>query len=277
MKKKYKLTNDIFVYHDIKLYRIKALKDFDDVSKGQLGGYIESEKNLSQEGNCWVYDNAMVYNNARVYNNAKIHDSAQVYNHAIIYCNAIVKDNATVYGDASVFGNACIAQHGCVHDKAEVYGHAYVYCQSEVRDESLVYDYACVCGHSIVRDRSRINDYAVVAGYSKICDSAYICDNAGVINSVIGGKVVIGGYAGIKNAEVFSDRDYIVFKNWWSSGRYFTWTRSNNMWWVGCFYGTGEELVKKAYEDSKEKGIEYERIVNYVNGYTPRKYEKDSI
>lgn len=34
---------------------------------------------------------------------------------------------------------------------------------------------------------------------------------------------------------------------------------------VGCFYGTGEELVNKAYKDSKEKGIEYERIVNYVN------------
>lgn len=77
MKKKYKLTNDIFVYHGTKLYRIKALKDFDDVSKGQLGGYIESEKNLSHEGNCWVYDNAMVYNNA------------------IIHGNAIVKDNAT--------------------------------------------------------------------------------------------------------------------------------------------------------------------------------------
>lgn len=182
-----------------------------------------------------------------------------------------------MYGDASVFGNACIAQRGWVHDKAEVYGHAYVYRQSEVRDESLVYDYACVCGHSIVRDRSRINDYAVVAGYSKICDSAYICDNAGVINSVIGGKVVIGGYAGIKNAEVFRDEDYIVFKNWWSSGRYFTWTRSNNMWYVSCFYGTGKELIEKAYQDSKEKGIEYERVVNYVNSIISTKNEKESI
>lgn len=58
--------------------------------------------------------------------------------------------------------------------------------------------------------------------------------------------------------------DYIVFKNWWSSGRYFTWTRSNDMWSVGCFYGTGEELIKKAYNDSEEKGREYERIVKYV-------------
>ena len=58
--------------------------------------------------------------------------------------------------------------------------------------------------------------------------------------------------------------DYIVFKNWWSSGRYFTWTRSNNMWKVGCFYGSGKELVEKAYADSEEKGREYERIVKYV-------------
>ena len=36
------------------------------------------------------------------------------------------------------------------------------------------------------------------------------------------------------------------------------------MWKVGCFYGTGEELIKKAYADSKESGIGYERIVKYV-------------
>lgn len=65
-------------------------------------------------------------------------------------------------------------------------------------------------------------------------------------------------------AEIGSNEDYIVFKNWWSSGRYFIWTRSNNMWSVGCFYGTGEELIKKAYKDSELSGREYERIVKYV-------------
>ena len=66
------------------------------------------------------------------------------------------------------------------------------------------------------------------------------------------------------NAKVSGNADYIVFKNWWSSGRYFTWTRSNNKWKVGCFYGTGEKLIKKAYDDSKNSGREYERIVRYV-------------
>ena len=36
------------------------------------------------------------------------------------------------------------------------------------------------------------------------------------------------------------------------------------MWKVGCFYGTGEELIAKAYKDSELSGREYERIVRYV-------------
>ena len=36
------------------------------------------------------------------------------------------------------------------------------------------------------------------------------------------------------------------------------------MWSVGCFFGTGEELIKKAYKDSELSSREYERIVNYV-------------
>ncbi len=34
------------------------------VAPGDLGGYIETEKNLSMSGNAWVYGNARVYGNA---------------------------------------------------------------------------------------------------------------------------------------------------------------------------------------------------------------------
>lgn len=132
--KKYKLTEEFITLHNAKLYRIEALFDFGEVKKGNKGGYIEKESNLSQDSNAWVCGNAKVYGNAEV------------------------------YGDAKVYGNA----------------------------------------------------------------------------------------------------DYIVFKNWWSSGRWFTWTRSNNKWSVGCFYGSGEDLIKKAYQDSEISGREYERIVRYV-------------
>ena len=33
------------------------------------------------------------------------------------------------------------------------------------------------------------------------------------------------------------------------------------MWRVGCFYGTGEELIAKAYKDSEKSGKSYEIIV----------------
>ena len=66
------------------------------------------------------------------------------------------------------------------------------------------------------------------------------------------------------DAWVYGNADYIVMKNNWSSGRYFTYTLSNNMWKVGCFFGTGEELIKKAYEYSELSGRCYEASVRYV-------------
>ena len=55
---KYKLTKNTKEVNDITFYQIQSLKDFGDVKKGDLGGWIEKENNLSQEGNCWVSDNA---------------------------------------------------------------------------------------------------------------------------------------------------------------------------------------------------------------------------
>ncbi|EJF84436.1 hypothetical protein MCY_01448, partial [Bartonella rattimassiliensis 15908] len=74
--KKYELTNESRVVNGVTLHRIKALRDFDDVKAGQLGGFIENESDLSHDGNCWVYDNAIVFCNAVVSENAKIHHDA---------------------------------------------------------------------------------------------------------------------------------------------------------------------------------------------------------
>lgn len=43
-------------------------------------------------------------------------------------------------------------------------------------------------------------------------------------------------------------------------------TKSNHMWCVGCFYGTGQELIEKAYADSETSGQNYEHYVNFVEG-----------
>lgn len=74
------------------MYRIKALKDFANIKAGDLGGLIDKESNLSQEGDCWISYNARVYGDAEVSGNAMILHNAEVFG------------NAHVAGDARVFG-----------------------------------------------------------------------------------------------------------------------------------------------------------------------------
>ena len=112
--KKFEFTGETKILFDgTILHRIKALVEFNlgyfIVKAGDLGGWIEKEENLSQDGNAWVYCNAMVYGNARVYCNA------------IVYGNAWVYGNAMVGGDAEVYGNAWVYGNAMVHGDSYVY------------------------------------------------------------------------------------------------------------------------------------------------------------
>ena len=87
--KKYELTTEFKInFFGRKLFRIRALISFGNVNEGDLGGYIEDEKNLSHDGNAWVYGDAKVYGDAEVCGDAKV------------YGNAWVCGNAKVCGDA---------------------------------------------------------------------------------------------------------------------------------------------------------------------------------
>ena len=141
--KKYELTDETIEVYGTALHRIKALKDFGNVKKGELGGYVESEHNLSQEGDCWVYGNARVYSNARVYGNAWVCGNAEVFG------NAWVCGNAKVYDNAEVFGNAWVCGNAEVYDNAEVFGNAWVCGNAEVYDNAEVFgnaDYITIKG-----------------------------------------------------------------------------------------------------------------------------------
>ena len=236
MEKKYKLTEETINVNGKTLYRIKSLKDFGNVKKGDKGGFIENESNLSQSGDCWVYCDAKVFEDARIYGNARVLD------------NAVVRDNAKVYGNAAIYCDAKVYDNAKICDYAEVYGYARVRGNAKVCDNAMVYDNAKVYGNANVYGHAMVYDNANVYGHARIYGNAEIL-----------AKAVVCGDAVITNKS-----DYILFKNWWSSGRCFTWTRSNNMWKVGCFYGTSNELIEKAYKDSKLSGREYERVVKYV-------------
>ena len=104
--KKYELTDETIEVYGTALHRIKALKDFGNVKKGELGGYVGSGRNLAGEGNCWVSGSAWVYGNAWVCGNAEVCGNAKVYSNAEVCGNAKVYSNAKVYGNALVYGNA---------------------------------------------------------------------------------------------------------------------------------------------------------------------------
>ena len=246
--KKYELSNITIEINGVTLHRIKALKDFSDVKSGYLGGWVEKEDNLSQIGNAWVYDDAKVYGNAKVFGNAKVYGNAKVFGNAEVYGNALVCDNARVYGNSEVYGDAKVYGYAWVYDKSSVHGNARIRDYAEVYNNAEVYGNAWVFGNAKIHGVSKVCGNANIHGIAEISDGAMCSDYAELCGDAV-----------VKN-----NADYIIFKNFWSSGRYFTWTRSNNMWKVGCFYGTGEELIKKAYNDSEKSGRGYERVVMYV-------------
>ena len=57
-KAKFKLTDEFKTVLGTKLFRIEATASFGNVNKGDKGGWVEKESNLSQDGNAWVYGNA---------------------------------------------------------------------------------------------------------------------------------------------------------------------------------------------------------------------------
>jgi NDP-sugar pyrophosphorylase family protein len=144
--KKYKIlkNNYIIVYGGDKLYRIQSLRNFNDVKKGNIGGWVQGEHNLSHEGKCWVFGDAMVYGNARVSEYARISGNACISEHAMIS------------------GNACISEH------AKVGGYAKVW------DNVMVYGYATVGGYAKVWDNAKVGGYANVCGRAKIMDKILI-------------------------------------------------------------------------------------------------------
>ena len=140
---KYEILKDEFIEFDgRKLYRIRALKDFHNVKKGETGGYIESERNLSHEGEAWVYGNAWVSGNARVYGDAQVYGNAQVYGdaqvlnrHSVVWFSNVGTENGTL----TVYcgKNGLIATRGCFTGSVE----EFLTKSSEVHDEKTKREY----------------------------------------------------------------------------------------------------------------------------------------
>ena len=95
--KKYILTDATLKFEGHLLHRIQAVANFGNVQAGDLGGWIESQVNLSQYGDCWIYDEAKVYGHAHVGGNARVSEDAHVYENARVHGDAYVCNYSEVF------------------------------------------------------------------------------------------------------------------------------------------------------------------------------------
>ena len=122
MGKKYVMTDETINFDGHILHRIKRLSD------GRLGGFIESESNLSQKGSCWIEQRCMVYENARVRDDAAV--DCDAWGDTVISGNALIHDNAVVIHseikDNVVIGGQALVCSALIEDSVVVCEHAYL-------------------------------------------------------------------------------------------------------------------------------------------------------
>ncbi len=220
---KYELTNVVMRVAGRELRRIRALKDFDDVKAGDLGGFIADESNLSQEGNCWVggsakvLDDAWVHGDARVYGDAKISGRARVYGKAQVYDLSAICDDSKVFGAAQVYGNARVAGKARVQGNASIYQNAAVSESAFILDDAEVFGSAQLFGHVCARGQAK------------------------VFGAAINGSARLQG-----NASIGHGRDVVWFSNVGSEfGTLTVYRTTNNELHVtrGCFAGSLREFL----------------------------------
>lgn len=245
MGKKYELIEEeILTIDGHTLHRIKALRDFGKVHAGDVGGWIESEKNLSQEKRAWVYEDARVYGGASVSDNAMIAGNAEIASNASIYGCAIVRGDAFVSGNVKIFdhadvsgkvfirgrnlaiyGHAKLFNDANISGSARIYGNARVSGCANVMDEAEIFEDASVSGDARIYGNANISGFTRVFGNTQVGYSAQIGDNATIYGTAYIGdclpssgnhKAIVGGDADIASGHiehgmiVMSSQDYIV-------------------------------------------------------------------
>lgn len=152
---KYEFTGNTLNYDGITLRQIRALKDFSAadgiaVIAGQVGGYIEDEKNLSHDGACWI------------------DETSYVYGYGVVKDDAQVRAESRVYDFAEVSGKAVI-------EYSQVYTHACITENASACESKIGY-YAKVSGNARIVDSSIEN--------ATVCDNASVCDNSEIVGNV---------------------------------------------------------------------------------------------
>lgn len=201
------LTKDSILVDGIKCHRIVACKDFDDVKKGDLGGYLAETSYLSQNGTCWIYPGAIVGDGCNIINNAKVRGESTV-------------KFAHLMGNAEVV-NTTLA--GLVGKKISVSGNAYVcdsviYECSSIGDNTVVFK-SILCTDSFITGNARVYDSTFIeklaAGDDVLINKVFstcrmlVSGRSILVDASIGGKPLILEDISIRNSQIDGDYEII--------------------------------------------------------------------
>lgn len=203
MGKKYEITNESKIINGQRVYRIEAARDLTlidgtKVHKGDPGGFIQSEYNLSQDGICWAGENSCIcggswfydpetggsrcmnqdpgaeveppeFDGAVVSENAYIFDEVLVSGHAKVYGNAVVFDHVTIFGNSAVHGEACVFNDVKICGSVDISGNAFVFDGVLLLDDEEIDGTTRATGNSDIMNKQSQN--TLTASFYKNSDA----------------------------------------------------------------------------------------------------------
>lgn len=196
--------------HSVTLRQIIALRDFNDVTAGTPGGWVEDENALSQDGDCWIYDeNSLVFGASQVQGNARITqpsilregviisenawvDAAEISHGAqlsgsVLVQKSVVRGECQLCDEARILnGSEIIAAKGLTPDRHQllrIYQRATVN-RSRVVHQAQIYGDAMV-SYAFIEHRAEVFDSALLEGNEEndvwVCDCAKVYGNARLV------------------------------------------------------------------------------------------------
>ena len=142
--RKYEITNITMEFEERTLYRIRALKNFRNVKAGDLGGWVSGKHNLSQEGDCWIYDEAKCMDNARMYHNSAM------------YNNAVMCDFSEMHGCSEMHNYSAMLDNSRMYNCSAMYDNSRMYNDSKMYNNSRMFDNSAMYNNAVMLDNSKM-------------------------------------------------------------------------------------------------------------------------
>ena len=179
------------------LHRVIALRDIPrhGVTAGDIGGYVESEFNLSQAGDAWIGGGACVSGNMTVKDNALVNDLA------VLECRKNSEDTYSWIGGAAV-----------IKDSVTISGDNYAIAGNPVISGFALLNNTKVLGSPTIKGHvsllsCTINGSPNISGQARlfstlVSDEASITDQVRLIDSFVSGKSSVSGSCNIEKSKL---------------------------------------------------------------------------